>query len=653
MRHSTLTAPGNYAAASVPADGMHEATDDFDLKQVAVANRLHGLWRVMTGFRWLYGVAALSLGVATMARTASLFLLRYFVDQYLGAAMQSVALPLIALGFVGLALLQGGFTFLSGRLAARSAEGIVRRLRNYVLDHLQRLPFVYHDRTQTGELIQRATSDIDAIRRFFADQFIQSSRILFLFVINFGALLWLNWQLALISVIVIPVIVATSIFFFRRVSRAYEGYQEQEAILSSTLQENLSGIRVVKAFARQAHEIEKFDTVNAEKYRRGRHLVLMHSLYWPITDIISGMQMLGGFVVGALMAINGTITVGTYVAYAGIVLMIIWPIRNLGRLVVEMSRGLVSFERIASVIRQDREQLEEPGFAPSARLRGEIVFEQVEFAYENQASHSTPLEDAPVNGTPAEDHSYPRARRTVALQDISFHCAPGQSVALLGATGAGKSTLVNLLPRFYDYTGGRILLDGLELKAYSRAYLRQQIGMVEQEPFLFSRSVRENIAYGVERTISQAEIEAAARAAAIHDVIVTKLPRGYDTIIGEKGTTLSGGQKQRVAIARTLLRDPRILILDDSTSAVDTETEALIRRALRTLMQGRTTFIIAHRVQSLMDADLILVLDKGRIIQCGSHEELLAQDGMYRRIYAAQTQIEAELQAGLAEASEQ
>ena len=250
------------------------------------------------------------------------------------------------------------------------------------------------------------------------------------------------------------------------------------------------------------------------------------------------------------------------------------------------------------------------------------------------------------HGQPQE-HGVAQKRGSAALRDISFHVMPGQRVALLGGAGAGKTSLVNLLPRFYDYTSGHILLDGVELRRYSRRYLRRHIGIVEQEPFLFSRTVRDNITFGVGRQVSQEEVEAAARAAAIHDVIIERLPHGYDTLVGERGTTLSGGQKQRVAIARTLLKDPRILILDDSTSSVDTETEAAIRQALETLMSGRTTFIIAHRIQSVMNADLILVLDHGRVAQAGAHAELVQQDGIYRRIFQAQTRIEDELQKEL------
>ena len=596
-------------------------TLDYDLKNAMTKRKLDGLWRLMTGFRSTYFGAAASLGVATVARTVTFLLLAYFIDTYLTEAAHAVSLPLIVLGFIGLAVVQGVFTFLSGRLAAATAEGIVLRLRNYLQDQIQRLSFTYHDKTQTGELIQRATSDVDTIRRFFAEQAIESGRILMLFLVNFIALLTINVRLAVFSVIVIPVVLVISFFFFRRVSALYELYQEQEAKLSSTLQENLSGVRVVKAFARQEFEEGKFEEVNWEKYVRGKRLLIAHALYWPITDIMCGLQMIAGFGLGAIMAINGTITLGQYLAYSGMVIWIIWPIRNLGRLIVQMSEALVSFGRVSEIIRQDREQLNVPGFVAPTKLRGEITYDNVSFAYRGS--------DAPV------------------LRNISFHATAGQRIALLGATGSGKTSLVNLLPRFYEYTDGRILLDGKELTTYSAGYLRQHIGIVEQEPFLFSRTIRDNITFGVGRQVSQEEIEAATRAAAVHDVIVTKFPEGYNTLVGERGVTLSGGQKQRVAIARTLLKDPRILIMDDSTSAVDTETEAMIRQALETLMHGRTTFIIAHRIQSLMSADRILVLEKGRVVQQGTHAELMEQPGMYRRIYEAQTRIESELQEEL------
>ncbi|MCA9875517.1 MAG: ABC transporter ATP-binding protein, partial [Anaerolineales bacterium] len=388
------------------------------------------------------------------------------------------------------------------------------------------------------------------------------------------------------------------------------------------LQENLSGVRVVKAFARQSYEVDMFELDNKEKYRRGKRLISMHASFWPITDIMCGLQMLAGFFLGANMAINGVITPGEYLTYAGLVVLIIWPIRNLGRLITQMSTGLVSFDRVREIIREDREPLDAGTYIPENGLRGAVRFNHVSFAYDN---------DTPV------------------LHDIDFSVEPGQIIALLGSTGSGKTSLVNLLPRFYDYTDGSLTLDDVELRQYPRKWLRRQIGIVQQEPFLFSRSIRENITYGVGRAVSDEEVEIAARAAAIHEVILS-FPNGYDTLVGERGVTLSGGQKQRVTIARTLLKNPRILIMDDATSSVDTETEASIRAALRDLMATRTTFVIAHRIQSVMEADLILVLDNGRIIQRGTHAELLSQPGTYQQIYNLQARIEAELEKEIASA---
>jgi ATP-binding cassette subfamily B protein len=595
-----------------------------DLADAVSANRLVGLWRMMAGYHRIYVGAMASLAIGALAKTSTYLLLRYFVDSVLGKSAPVSTLAVIALGFMALALVEGSFTFNSGRLAAQTAEGVARRLRTYLFDHIQRLSFTYHDHTQTGELIQRSTSDVDALRRFFADQAIGFGRIVLLFGINFVALFSLNARLALISIVMVPVIVLVSAFFFKRVAKAYERYQEQEATLSTALQENLMGVRVVKAFARQEYEEGKFEHENWEKFRRGRRLTMMHALYWPVSDILCGAQMLLGYTVGALFAINGTITVGTYVAYTGLLTWLIFPMRNLGRLIVQMSTGLVSYGRVVNVISQTEEPLAEGSYQPTAGadLRGEIVFRDVSFEY---------------------------AEKSPALKDISFRCEPGQAIALLGSTGSGKTSLVNLLPRFYDYTQGYLTLDGVDLKAYPRQYLRSQIGIVEQEPFLFSRTIRENIKYAVGREVPDAEVEAAAQAAAIHDTIVS-FPDGYNTLVGEKGITLSGGQKQRVAIARTLLKDPRILILDDATSSVDTETEAEIRQALQRLMEGRTTFIIAHRIQSVMNADLILVLDKGRIVQRGTHDELVAQPGFYRSIYDLQARIESELESEIAAA---
>lgn len=589
---------------------------DYDLKQSISANRLKGLWRLMVGFRLKYSGSVVSIGAAALAKTLTYMLLRYFVDSYFVDGIHTYSLPLLAAGFLVLAAAEGGFTFISGILASQTAEGVTRRLRNYLYDQIQHLSFTYHSKTQTGELIERCTSDVDALRRFFADQAISIGRITLLFIVNFIALLNLNVKLALVSVIVVPLVLLVSILLFKKVSTAYEAYQEQEAVLSTTLQENLAGVRVVKAFSRQQYEMEKFEKDNWEKFIRGKKLLTLHSLFWPASDILCGIQMLVGYYVGAMMAINGQITVGTYLAYAGLVVYIIFPLRNLGRLIVQTSSGLVSYGRVMDIIREDREPLTQGDHLPEKAPAGKISFQNVSFEYES---------NEPI------------------LQDISYEVQPGQVVALLGSTGSGKTTLVNLLPRFYEYTSGKIYLDDVELNRYPRTYLRRHIGIVEQEPFLFSRTIRENISYGVGHEVTHEEIEAAARSAAIHDVILS-FPDGYNTIVGEKGVTLSGGQKQRVTIARTILKNPRILIMDDSTSAVDTETEAEIRTALQSLMQQRTTFIIAHRIQSITNADLILVLDNGKIIQRGKHNDLVQQEGMYRQIFNIQTRIEDELE---------
>jgi len=603
---------------------VSQTLDIFDLgiQKNIPKNRLAGLWKLMVGFRLRYLGAVTSLGISAVAKTLTFLLLRYFIDTFLGSQNTTVKLPYIALEFVGLAIIEGGSTFISGLLASQTAEGITRRLRNFLYDHIQHLSFTYHANTKTGDLIERSTSDVDTLRRFFSDQAINIGRILLLFIINFITIMRLNTRLALISVIVIPFIMLVSVYLFKKVSKAYASYQEQEAVLSTTLQENLAGVRVVKAFARQSYEMDKFEKDNWEKFSRGKRLLITQSLFWPLSDVLCGAQLVGGFLVGAIMAINGEITVGTYIAYTGLVIYIVYPLRNLGRIIVQTSTGLVSYNRVMDIIKEAREPLDQGDYTPADSVEGDFSFENVKFEYE------------PGDKT---------------LEDINFNVKPGQVVALLGSTGSGKTTLVQLLPRFYEYTGGRILLDGVDLNRYPRKFLRRHIGIVEQEPFLFSRTIRENITYGVGREVSDAEVETAARAAAIHEVILS-FQDAYETVVGERGVTLSGGQKQRVTIARALLKNPRILILDDSTSSVDTETEAEIREALQNLMKNRTTFIIAHRIQSVANADLILVMDKGRIIQQGKHADLVQQEGVYRQIFNIQTRIEDELEKEIADA---
>lgn len=607
--------------ASIPSSAKYNM---LDLHAIVGANknRLRSMCLIIQGYRGLYVIALVLMGLAAMLQTGRSLLLQKLVDDVLLAQVSGVmgVLIAVAVGFVLLALFQGMFTFIAGTFAARTGEGIAQRVRNYMYDHIQRLSFAYHDTTKTGDLIQRSTSDVETVRRFLAEEALGFGRILMIFSVNMIALILIHWPLALISTIVVPVVMLTSVFFFRRVEKAYERFQDQEAKLSSRLQENLTGVRVVKAFARQDYERDKFEVENREKWRRGRSFMMLHAMFWPSTDILTAIQMLAGFSIAGILVMDGAITIGTYLAYVSILVWIIFPIRELGRMIVQVSTGLVSLERLTEVIKQERETLDQEVTPPVQQLSGEVVFKDVSFEY--------------VKGHPV-------------LQGINFTAHPGQRIALIGSTGSGKTSLVSLLPRFYSYTDGSITLDGVELRDFPRYFLRQNIGIVEQEPFLFSRTIRENIAFGAGRTVSEEEVIAAAKAAAIHETILS-FPEGYNTLIGEKGVTLSGGQKQRVTLARTLVKNPRILILDDATSSVDTETEGEIREALDILMEGRTSFIIAHRIQTVMDADLILVLDKGRIVQSGTHAELLNQEGIYRRIYEIQARIETELEEEIA-----
>jgi len=585
-------------------------------KVLGTKNKLLSLWHLMRGYHFHYFVSTVFLALAAIARTGMYVFLGNFIDRMMKEKLVGQELTLEALTFGGLIALQALSSFMSSWMANFTAENTTRRLRDYLFDHIQRLSYSYHSESKTGDLLERATSDVDTLRRFFAEQAIGVGRIVMVFIISFIAIARINLRLALVSIIIIPIVLVISIIFFKRLSKTYEAYQEQGAILTTDLQENLSGVRVVKAFARQEYEIEKFDKENAEKFRLGRKFNWMHALFWPLSDIICSAQNIGSTFYAATMVLNNVITIGAFISFQGLLGWLIWPIRNLGRLIIDTSRALVSFGRISVVMEAPEEDMTAATYQPKDGIKGQITFDHVSFAYEKDF---------------------------LVLDDVSFSCEAGQVVALLGSTGSGKTSLVNLLPRFYDVTSGQILLDGVNLNAYSREFLRSQIGIVEQEPFLFSCSIRDNITYGVHREVSQEEIEEAAREAAIHDVILG-FKHGYDTLVGERGVTLSGGQKQRLAIARTLLINPRILILDDSTSSVDMETEVQIRAALDSLMTNRTTFIIAHRIQSIMNADLILVFDKGKIVQMGEHEVLLNQDGIYKDIYDIQARIDSALQ---------
>ena len=574
---------------------------------------------MMSGYRLKYFLAIFSQLFSTVFKSSVYILLSWFIDTWLISNERLIPAYGIGLGFVLLALCEGLFTFYSNSTANYIAEKMALRIRNNLYDQIQRLNFSYHATVDTGDLIQRATSDVDAVRRFFSEQAIGIGRICFLYAVNFIAIYRMDSSLALSTLMIVPLVFLMALFFFRKIGQRYEAYQNQDALLSTMLQENLTGVRVVKAFARQDYEIEKYRKENWKKFLLGKKLVFTEALFWPSTDLLCGFQMVISYMLGAYATISGRISVGDFVAFQALIVWIIWPIRNMGRLIVQMSRAFISFQRIMEIFANEQEPLDEGTVMPRKVPEGEINFDHVSFAYQ------------PENET---------------LHDLSFHVSPGQSVAIIGPTGSGKTSLINLLPRFYEYTSGRITLDGMELNRIPRNYLRKHIGIVEQEPFLFSRSIAENITYGAGREVSTDEIIQAAKAAAIHESILS-FEKGYDTLVGERGVTLSGGQKQRIAIARTLLKNPKILLLDDATSSVDMDTEVEIRAALNELMKDRTTFIIAHRIQTIMQADLILVMDQGKIVQSGTHQELVQQEGFYRQIFNLQSQIEEALEKEL------
>jgi len=603
---------------------MKNRSSHRDFRELLKVRGIRALWNLLSGFRFIYIIAVVCIAAAAGAKTVSFFIMRDFIDNVLPIRGPLAVVIVFVVWFMGLALVEAVSSYLRGRLAARSAEGIVLRLRNFLFDHIQRLTFTYHDKVRTGGLIERVTSDVETIQRFFNEQATEIGRILSLFVINFAALLILDVTVGLLSIVLLPVLIIVSLWFFRKIFKTYDRYQDQEAVLSSTLQENVSAVRIVRAFARQEYEKGKFERDNYEKMLRGRKLARLHSLYWPVTDLMCFAQSIFIFCLGASFVFQGTMTPGTFLAVTGMVAQVVWPMRMLGRVIVEASMAIVSAKRVGEVAAAEPEPyrfLAADGVDISARPRGEVVFDRVCFSY-----------------TEGEQ----------VLCDVSFTARAGQIMAVMGPTGSGKTSLLSLIPRFYHPASGSVRIDGRDVREFELEELRRHIGIVEQEPFLFSRTLRENLTYGAGREVPHSELEAAVRAAALEEVI-NGFPQGYDTLVGERGVTLSGGQKQRVAIARTLLKDPAILILDDATSSVDTETEAAIRGALRLLMRNRTCFVIAHRVQSVRFADNILVLKEGRIAEQGPHDTLAAGSGFYRTVFEMQTRLEGSLSAPQAE----
>ena len=493
-------------------------------------------------------------------------------------------------------------------LVAFLAQRLAYRLRNLLYDKLQRLSFAYHDRAQTGDLMSRAAADVEAVRHFFHFGFPMVFSILLTGVGTTAALAWLDWRLAVLAVGGFAVILAVSVTMGRWLRPLQEIVQAHTARLSVAWQESLTGIRVVKAFGRERAQEESFLDSAGDLYRAHMRVTHAQALSLPLLTLLLALGLGLTLYVGGREVILGRMSLGTLVAATSYLVQLGHPLRRLSWLAGMASRCQAGGRRLFEVLDAVSEVRESPHARPLPQVRGALRFENVSFCYD---------------------------RHLPVLHDISFSAEPGQTVALLGGTGSGKSTLAQLIPRFYDPTGGVVSLDGIDVRDLQLDALRRHISIVMQDTWLFSSTIRDNIAYG-RPDIGLDAIVAAAKAAHAHDFIMT-FPEGYDTWVGERGVTLSGGQRQRVAIARAFVRDPRLLILDDATSSVDVETEFLIQRALRGLMVGRTTVVIAHRLYTLRHADLILVLSGGRIVQRGTHDELLDEPGLYRTVYQQQS----------------
>ena len=513
----------------------------------------------------------------------------------------------------------GLFQYLRARFTAYASENVARNLRDRLYSHLQTLSYEYHVQAQTGDLIQRCTSDVDTIRRFLAQQLTEIFRAVFMVGIAVTVMLTINVRMTLYSMILVPPLFLFAWLFFKWVQKYFKVADEAEGKMSAVLQENLTGVRVVRAFGRQKYEEGKFDKVNNDLYKKSMKLINLLAVYWSGSDLMAMSQEVVALLIGVVTVVTfpGTLTIGemtVFVSYTG---MLLWPIRHLGRILSDMGKAMVSFGRTSEILMQQPEQ-DAPG-SIQPPLDRDIEFDHVGFEHED----NTPV-----------------------LKDIHFTVKQGQTVALLGATGSGKSTLMNLLQRLYDVKQGAIRIGGVNINKISKRYLRSRVGLVLQEPFLYSRTVKDNI--GIAKREPSWDMIRAAAITAEADGFINHFEKGYDTMVGERGVTLSGGQKQRVAIARTLLKDNDILIFDDSLSAVDTETDRAIREALqearKELDKSATTFIISHRLTTLAEADVIVVMQNGKVSQMGSHEELVKQEGLYKRIYQIQAALEEELE---------
>ena len=585
------------------------------------------IWSFLKGSKALFAVCIISAALMALADMVIPQIIRAAIDNSIGGApadypatvMRLVDrgggfaylgehLWIMALAIVAVALVKAVSQYLFRLTNSMAAETMVKTMRDGLFEHIEHLPFAWHMKNRTGDIIQRCTSDIDTMKNFISEQMTSILRIIILLVMAVIFMLGMNVRLTIIALIPVPIIICYSLLYYKRVGDGFLDCDENEGKLSAMAQENLTGVRVVRAFGRERYERDRFEDQNEYYTSKWVRLAKVMSRYWSSSDVLSGTEVLLVVVFGAVFTLRGEITAGEYVTFISYNSMLVWPVRMLGRMISEMSKAGVSVERIAYIMNSPVEQ-DKPG-TTEPDLSGDIRFEHVNFAYE---------------GCPE------------ILHDIDFTMPAGSVLGILGGTGSGKSTMMFLLDKLYELPpeNGRISIGGVDINDISTPYLRENIGMVLQEPFLFSRSIAENISIAGEE-VDMAAVREASRAACL-DETVEGFTQGYDTFVGERGVTLSGGQKQRAAIARTLMRRQPIMIFDDSLSAVDTETDAKIRAELERRFGSASIILISHRITTLAKAGQILVLDKGRIAERGTHDELVAANGIYRKIYDIQT----------------
>ncbi len=534
-------------------------------------------------------------------------LFTYFIDK---GPTQLKQLLYLGIVLVTLQFFRAFFMFISGRSNAVFSESVAYKIRVRLYDHIQKLSYSYHTHAETGDLIQRSTSDVDTIRGFIGNQLPEMFRIIFLFVFVLIQMFTINTLMTLISLAVVPIIFSFALIFFKKIQKVFTETDESEGKMSTSLQENLTGIRVVKAFAREKHEIERFESYSRKYSDNVQKIINYMAFYWSASDLICLLQIGLTIVVGSYFALTGVISLGDLIAFSIFINYVLWPIRQLARIIVDLGKSTVAVKRIQEVLDEKDEYENNDLLKPE--VKGNITFNHVDFVF--------------------SDSNVP------TLKDISFNINKGETVAIIGKTGSGKSTLAHILVRLYDYTGGSIQIDGVELKEIDKQWIRKNIGIVLQEPFLFSKTIFDNIGI-ISDNPDEESIHKAARIASIHEDII-HFDKGYTTLIGERGVTLSGGQKQRVAIARMLVKNLPILIFDDSLSAVDTETDLSIRNALAKRSNKLTKIIITHRIATAMEADKIIVLEDGKIIEMGTHNELIQNKKVYKKIFEIQTAID-------------